>query len=137
MAAKGKPAAKGAVATPEVAINADGAKFATVRLGTQDHPITMLVNLNCPVDIIMDNVKRLMIKKLDAAILGLQGPQKTVLAATIPTLDPVTEGSVTERLKEIKAYLNEPDATLDLVDDNGLSLNCKDVLQFFNLFSIV
>lgn len=124
---KGKAPAKGAA--PPAAENPDGAKFATVQLGTSEHPISMLINLNCPVDIILDNIKRLMVKKIDVLIQDLHNAPKLDAppAAEAPD-NPVDVGDPAAKLLQIKSKLSAPDCTIDLSETGtGAAANCKDV----------
>lgn len=123
---KGKSAAKGAA--PTVVENPDGAKFATVRLGTSEHPITMLINLNCPVDIILDNVKRLMVKRIDAFISDIHNsPEMDTPQSIVVEEPPAVRENPVVMLQDIKDRLLNADCYLDLCDQSGTSTNCREV----------
>lgn len=136
---KGKGAAKGAPVAP-VAENPDGAKFATVRAGTAEHPLSMLINLNCPVDIILDNVKRLLVKRIDAMIQDIKDAQaaepvppsaeegeEQPEADTAPAPSPSEEA--VSKLQDIKNKLTNPEYAIELIDKSGASANCKEVIM--------
>ena len=126
---KGKTPAKGAA--PAVVENPDGAKFATVRLGTTDHPISMLINLNCPVDIILDNVKRLMAKRIDAVVQEInEGPKPDPPPPAEEGAEPAVVPPVDDPaavLLDIKGKLLNAECSLDLSDQSGAAVNCREV----------
>jgi hypothetical protein len=126
---KGKGAAKGAV--PAVVEVTDGAKFGTVRVGTTEHPVSMLINLNCPVDIMLDNVKRLLAKKVDALIQDIKNAPKPVEAAQTAGTDgetpPLPENEELNKLQEIKKNMTNPNYFVDLCDKTSPLPICKDV----------
>ena len=133
---KGK-GVKGAPAAP-VAENVDGAKFATVCVGTAEHPLSMLINLNCPLDIILDNVKRLLAKRIDSTIQEIKETQAAEPAAQPAEGEPDAEAEAAPppnpadeaiaKLQDIKNKLTNSEITIDLVDKSGTSANCKEVI---------
>lgn len=129
MASKGKTQGK-AVAAP-VAEHRDGAKFATVRAGTTDQPVSMMINLNCPVDIILDNVKRHLLKKIDALLQSLahSAVQTTETAAPVDgeLSNTKPENDQFGKLQDIKRHLTSQECVTDLSEIGGSSVNCKDV----------
>ena len=133
--------AKGKGKGPAVAEVApvDGAKFATVRAGTSETAITVMINLNCPVDIILDNVKRIFLKRIDGHIQELTGVRpKTGTQQLVQTNTDIPGGEHSEqtvaliaKLTEIKQRLSTPDNFIEFIDTAGATTNCEAVRSLY------
>lgn len=115
----------------------DGAKFATIRAGTTDHAAIVMINLNCPVDIIIDNVRRIVTKKIETILQELNNLSKATESTAVDNSDTGLSNTVESnniliaKLTDIKQRLMVHDTIIEFVDPGGVVSNCKDVRVSF------
>lgn len=145
MASKGKGKPGDAAAVPVVP--AEGAKFMTVRCGSDVDTINVLINLNCNVDVMLDGLRSAVLSKLDASISARKsvidtanadkeggGPVETSSgptgdAATTPApvqAEESVDAKSLAKLVEIKGKITQDGAVVDLADDAGTVVNARE-----------
>jgi hypothetical protein len=136
MASKGKGKA-GDAATAPVA-PAEGAKFMTVRCGTDVDSISVLINLNCNVDVLLDGMRSAVLSKLDAIISVRKGAIDAAnadrevgeagdTASPAPSQgEESAEAKSLAKLIEIRGKITQDGSVVDLTDDAGTLLNVRE-----------
>lgn len=150
MASKGKGKPGDAAGAPVVP--AEGAKFMTVRCGSDVDSIDLMINLNCTIDVMLDGIRSAVLSKLDAAIstrkiaidiasaddreAGNAAAPATApadatatagaAAAAPPVAEESSDAKSLAKLIEIKAKITEEGAVIDLADEAGALLNVRE-----------
>ena len=129
------------------ALSAPGAKLAWLTLGPVSKPLKLIVNLNCPIDILLDFAKREFLKKIEEEICDLKslvqisssedgvsqqvsplGRSGMNSPSTETLLDQGSETKlVLSKYSEILSSLAADGSILDLADQSGTCLNCFEV----------
>ena len=130
-----KPAAKGKGKVVDVQ-SIVGAKFAWVTAGQLSNPIKIIVNLNCPVDILLDFIRREMLARVEALIvstkerISLETPHPegpTGDRGGTPNHDNSDIQTLFTKLSELQSTLSGEGVALDLNDPTGVCANCSEV----------
>jgi len=130
-----KPAAKGKGKVIDVQ-SIVGAKFAWITAGQLSNPIKIIVNLNCPVDILLDYIRREMLIRVEELIVSTK--EKITVDAShadgstgervgSPNHDSGDIQTIFMKLSELQSTLSGEGVLLDLNDPTGICANCSEV----------
>lgn len=114
-----------------------GAKIATIMIGPTENPIFAQVNLNCPLDIVIDYTKRVLTQGIEQRLKEIA----TKLSEELPPEDNVTplSSSDKDKLLDMEAKISKIREVLqsvsvdkiELMETTGASLNCQQVNIYF------
>lgn len=148
------PKATPPTASSEVKQDVEGPPFITVLLGLKQTPKILILNINCPVAIVIDFARRkftaavtVEIKRLKEELVsiraGLAAQEAAAKAAELCVAEPTPEaqGQTTlisseeekntdetlKKYEDILASLMSSDIVLDLINSSGVALECSKV----------
>jgi hypothetical protein len=109
-----------------------GAKFCTIVIGPENSQTSILVNLNCTVNILLDHIKRTMIAKTQLKLKELKEEEQNIISS----------GSIeNSNMKDIESYMNVyndiaghlavENVVIDLHDLSNISTNCLEVKRTY------
>jgi len=115
-----------------------GAKFSWVVAGPTARPIKVMVNLNCPVDIMLDYVKRQLLRKIDDEIATLkalvaqenpEGFETQTLSrpASAPEGQGLDSLALLNKLVDLQGILIFDSVILDFMDPGGINAGAPEV----------
>jgi len=132
-----KPATAKGKAQPTQYIPVVGAKFAWICVGSTNKKLSVLVNLNCTVDILLDYAKRIIMKKIDDEVISLKetlGESESPIESENANIESQRilheQNQLTlDKMIEIQTILNTDGLIWDLCDPAGQPINCFENLK--------
>ena len=112
-----------------------GAKIATIIIGTQETPLVVKANLNCPLDMMLDYVRVQFVKKLDGKLA------KDIARSASVNEDLEETSTTTADTQNMSKYwpifhseLSTEGVVLDLIDGNDALVDCQQVSRHNNFY---
>lgn len=113
-----------------------GAKFAWICIGPTHKKLSVIVNLNCTLDILLDYAKRSLSKKIDDEVNGLNEmlckeselPQETENVESLKILREQNQ-QILDKMLDIQAIINSDGLVWDLCDPAGQPIHCFENLK--------
>ena len=114
-----------------------GAKFADILVGQRSIPCKLRVNLNCNVEILLDAVKKEMVKKLDERINALrsviESDQVVGSESGGSPSDVHPNNDIISKLMHFQSQIKNECGNMDLLL-NGAAVGCNTVRFIYHLF---